>query len=384
MGNDGNILYIYDENHDFKGTGFLYTDKYVITCHHCIYDSDKIFAKYKGNSYEAEWVPDFSKPEEDIAALRVNIQGVKPVETMMETSPGIDITIWAYSSNIYKIITEGIPVESKLSANSTEFNFPEELFDNEIMGKTKAWNLKPTVITKVYTVQGSFEEGYSGSPVFNKINNKVIGMFIALKGRDFGFIVPIERIFNCFNRITPKKSADPSNNVKTKEIQLFISKPAALSSSQHVIWERLQKILLNNKIPTKFLNPDDYSEYNPMSKVKLTLKNCDGVIVLGLKQIYIEKGILKKYTNDFSVLENYDLPTPWNDLEGGMAFMKGIPILIISEKNLGGRGIFDVQNKEEMMHYFSINSDNWWESSEFILTLNKWFKDVESFHNKRC
>ncbi len=63
--------------------------------------------------------------------------------------------------------------------------------------------------------------------------------------------------------------------------------------------------------------------------------------------------------------------------------MKGIPILIISEKNLKGRGIFDVQNKEELMHYFSIDAENWWESNEFILTLNKWFRDVESFHDQR-
>jgi hypothetical protein len=381
--NDDIIVMICNEKEQFKGTGFLYSDKYVVTCHHCIYDCDKIFVKYKDEKYEAEWIADFSKPEEDIAALKVDIQVTKPVKDMMETPAGVEISILAYSYNDIENLYRGFTISAKLPNRTDPLKFSGLELKNRGTGKNKSWNIKPSVTTRVYSIEGAFEKGYSGSPVFYTVNNKLIGMFIALKGEKYGFILPIENIYKCFKVITTKESSETVATVKTNEIHLFISKPSRLNPKQEIIWDRLHIMLLDNNIPIKFLDPDDYPEFNAITKVKLTLDDCDGVIVLGLKQIYIEKGTHRKDTVKPEPLENYDLPTPWNNLEGGMAFMKGIPIFIISEKDLKGGGIFDVKNKDKITYYFSIETENWWESSEFILTLNKWFRDASAFRAKK-
>jgi len=238
---------------------------------------------------------------------------------------------------------------------------------------------KPALNVTVYRLEGKFELGYSGSPVFYKISNKIIGMFAALD-QDYGYVIPIEEILRNFEIVKP---LGPSSiETKEKEILLFVSKPSALNSVQEGIWKRLQEILVKNGIPTRFIEPDQYPESEPVYKVKRVVSDCDGVIVLGLKQIYIKDGVSKRGTSLESPLREYSLPTPWNNLEAGMALMMDIPIFTISEDGITG-GIFGTANVELKIHEFTIRSDDWWKSDIFTQKLNEWFRDVLEYHTNR-
>jgi hypothetical protein len=369
--NDGNILVIKDETGSFRGTGFLLSDKYLVTCHHCICNSNEIFGVYKKQKYSLLWDEYFSKPESDLAAFRVTNINSSPFEHMKEAPAGSEVSIWGYTGAKYKTFPDGFSEEGKLHSESFEMEFNE----GDTVGKNP-WNRKPALNVRVYKLEGNFDLGFSGSPVFYKISKKLIGMFAALDENN-GYVIPIEEILKNFEIIQPLKP--DATHARKREILLFVSKPSALNSIQEGIWKNLQEILVKNSIPTRFIEPNQYPESEPVYKVKRVVSDCDGVIVLGFKQIYVKEGVSKSGTLFESFLREYSLPTPWNNLEAGMAVMMDIPIFTISEEGITG-GIFGTANAELKIHEFIIQGEDWWKSDIFTQKLNEWFRDVLEYH----
>lgn len=54
----------------------------------------------------------------------------------------------------------------------------------------------------------------------------------------------------------------------------------------------------------------------------------DGAMIVGLEQFRVVEGIEKPAAEDTEV-QDIRLPTPWNHIEAGMAFMLDLPILIM-------------------------------------------------------
>ncbi|HEY7078962.1 MAG TPA: hypothetical protein VH500_04625, partial [Nitrososphaeraceae archaeon] len=126
----------------------------------------------------------------------------------------------------------------------------------------------------------------------------------------------------------------------------------------------------------KELNRKDYPpETKPIAMIKDTISNCDGVIVLGFKQIRIIKGREKGGTKDPRTLINTFLPTAWNHIEATIGYMLDVPVLVIQEGVSGG--IFDAGTNDFLIHQIAISGRNPFRSREFDPVLNQWFRDVK-------
>ncbi|HKW76828.1 MAG TPA: hypothetical protein VJN64_14955, partial [Terriglobales bacterium] len=70
-------------------------------------------------------------------------------------------------------------------------------------------------------------------------------------------------------------------------------------------------------------------------------KHCAGGVILGFAQFETENGIRKKGTA-YEELVNHRVvfPTAWNQLEAGILFALGKPVLVFRENGIWG-GIFD-------------------------------------------
>lgn len=85
--------------------------------------------------------------------------------------------------------------------------------------------------------------------------------------------------------------------------------------------------------------------------------NSEGVVAFGFKQIHIKEALFRPSTKDEQVWSNKWLSTPWNDVEVGMALMKGIPVLIIKNPAVGS-GVFDNKLSECFVASISTTDDN--------------------------
>ena len=152
----------------------------------------------------------------------------------------------------------------------------------------------------------------------------------------------------CFNHIIglPQK-----NGIETGEIIPIATKGETTTNQVFWIIIKIEKFIKLNIVTIdcnyltcvfSFKLPENYPDIAPIPKVRKVIEKCHGVIIPGFKQIYISNGISKKRAARESKLKNYFLPTPWNDIEAGMAFMRDLPILIICEKGIEGVSLMRV------------------------------------------
>lgn len=80
------------------------------------------------------------------------------------------------------------------------------------------------------------------------------------------------------------------------------------------------------------------------------IRHCSGGIVLGFEQFRTDTGEFKAGSKSASkVSTTVRFPTPWNQLEAGLLFSAGLPLLIFREPDIKG-GIFDVGTSEVFIH----------------------------------
>jgi hypothetical protein len=61
---------------------------------------------------------------------------------------------------------------------------------------------------------------------------------------------------------------------------------------------------------------------------------------LGFEQFFSKTGIAKRGAPAEKTLEDVKFPTPWNNLEAGILFGLGLPLLIFKDDGVSG-GVFD-------------------------------------------
>lgn len=108
------------------------------------------------------------------------------------------------------------------------------------------------------------------------------------------------------------------------------------------------------------------------------MRQCSGIVVLGLKQLHVKSGVDRPGTKREKVCKNVDLPTPWNHLESGMAFILDLPMLIIREEGVRAEGILDTGASDRFIHEVHLPHVNWLSSPEFRQPFQEWLEEVLS------
>lgn len=125
-------------------------------------------------------------------------------------------------------------------------------------------------------------------------------------------------------------------------IPIFGSCPTYLTPQQEEFKRYILSRLGHEGLEWRSLGQTDYPEASPLKGVHLLAKHCSGGLILGFSQFETKSGIWKKNT-PYMKKQNSLLkfPTAWNQLEGGIIFALGLPLLIFREDTLTEDGIFD-------------------------------------------
>ena len=101
-------------------------------------------------------------------------------------------------------------------------------------------------------------------------------------------------------------------------------------------------------------------------EVRTLARHCAGGIILGFSQITAEvaKGLTTQQSEDGStvivetVIERYQAPTPWNQLETGVLFGLGLPLFVLKQDRISG-GIFDEGASDVLVHQMPMPGKRW-------------------------
>ena len=129
------------------------------------------------------------------------------------------------------------------------------------------------------------------------------------------------------------------------QIPVFVSCPTSLNDAQErsrqAVLDELERFGLENRA----LGRSDYPVDTPLKEVLILARHCAGGLFLGYSQLVIESGIRKAGTAKEECVTGIHQPTPWNQLEAGILYGLGLPLLIFREVGVSG-GIFDLGSGE--------------------------------------
>ncbi len=155
-----------------------------------------------------------------------------------------------------------------------------------------------------------------------------------------------------------------------EKILVFLSRPNPFVESQEIFLDKLKYALGKVDIKTVTLQADNYDLTDSINYLKGIIKQCYGIVIIGFKQIFIEKGAKKKggisnpnffYPNEIDV-SGQALTSPFCHIEGTIGLLNDLPLLIINEKGLREEGIvrggkFSIKTKpfdlEKMDDFFN-------------------------------
>ena len=125
------------------------------------------------------------------------------------------------------------------------------------------------------------------------------------------------------------------------KIPVFVSTPTALSTAQMAAKQLILNELEALRLEPRSLGTTDYPNDLPLREVYVLGTHCSGGVILGFEQFYALDGTKKRGTpKEAPVTGGIPFPTPWNQLEAGILFGLGLPLLVFREPKIEG-GIFD-------------------------------------------
>src|SRR5262249_39619353 len=89
------------------------------------------------------------------------------------------------------------------------------------------------------------------------------------------------------------------------------------------------------------LGQSHHPTQSPLHEVVVMARHVCGGVILGFEQFCAIDGVSKPGTDRESKIGSPTFfPTPWNQLEAGILYSLGVPLMILREKSING-GIFD-------------------------------------------
>ncbi len=162
---------------------------------------------------------------------------------------------------------------------------------------------------------------------------------------------------------------------------VFISVGSIANDQQKAFVELVETRLKSENLIPNTLGRNKFSADSPLKAIKELMNACSGFLVIALERTYFEKGIEKRGGAHQSDLSQIRFATPWNQIESGMAYIKGLPILVILEDGIRAEGLLE-EGYDWYVMTLPLNQQSL-VTSEFNDVLGSWKSKVEQFHNQR-
>lgn len=162
------------------------------------------------------------------------------------------------------------------------------------------------------------------------------------------------------------------------KIPIFLSCPSVWNPEQGKARTRILAELERAGMEWRSLGKTDYPTMYPLREVHAIAKHCSGGIVLGFTQFECKGGTWKPGSKGATgVKSRVVFPTPWNQLEAGILFSLGLPMLVFSEEGIRG-GVFDPGVTDVFVHPMPMKKLTNPQTQGLREVILKWSADVRT------
>lgn len=139
-----------------------------------------------------------------------------------------------------------------------------------------------------------------------------------------------------------------------KTINVFISHPTPYNKYQEAFLSLIELELEKHGLKSTNLGKNNWSFRSPLKPIKEIMDTCVAAIVIGLERHHSLIGYEKEFSKSSKELIHKYSTSPWIQIEAGMAYQAGLPILILKEDKVYGEGILDPQISDSFVFEFNL------------------------------
>jgi len=157
-----------------------------------------------------------------------------------------------------------------------------------------------------------------------------------------------------------------------KIINVFISHPTPYNKLQEGFLTLIDVELKKHGLNPTNLGKNNWSFISPLQPIKEIMDTCVAAIVIGLERYHSFIGYEKEFSKKSRELIHKYSSSPWIQIEAGMAYQAGLPILILKESKVYGEGILDPQISGYFVFEFELKKLQKKLSPELIEVIKSW------------
>ena len=159
-------------------------------------------------------------------------------------------------------------------------------------------------------------------------------------------------------------------------IDVFLSVGRTSTPEQEKFVEEVQAFLQAQGLNPRTVGRTDFTTDKPLKIILDIMRICRGTVVIAFERIHVTEGIELPGGNQAAALENISLPTVWNQIEAGMAYALGHPLLAIAESRLRDEGFLE-KGYDWFVEWVDLSAPSLKEPN-FVAAFEVWKKHVEA------
>ena len=157
-------------------------------------------------------------------------------------------------------------------------------------------------------------------------------------------------------------------------MNIFLSRPTKVGAPFESAYQQFDGFLTGQGFALKRLGGGNFSKKAPLRAVIDLIDGCTGAIILGYPQIEFSHEARRSAEVQNKV--TYAMPTPWNQIEGALAYAGGKPILVVAHPGIAG-GVFDHGITGEGVLHLDLGEAGWFQKPEFQQPFAEWLEEVK-------
>lgn len=127
-------------------------------------------------------------------------------------------------------------------------------------------------------------------------------------------------------------------------MDVFVSVGTGLSPEQEQFVHAVESRLRALGLEPKTIGRNTFTVDAPLRAVKDLMDGSRGVVVIALERFQFPRGVERAGSAQERELADVRLPTVWNQIEAAMAYVKGLPLLVIVDENIRADGLLEKGN----------------------------------------
>lgn len=157
-------------------------------------------------------------------------------------------------------------------------------------------------------------------------------------------------------------------------MNIFLSRPTKVGASFEAAYQQFERFLDAQGFQLKRLGGGNFSKKAPLRAVIDLIQGSAGAIILGYPQLEFSHEVRRsaEVQNKVSTV----IPTPWNQIEGALAYASEKPILVVAHPGISG-GVFDHGITGEGVLHLDLSEAGWFEKAEFQQPFAEWLGEVK-------